>query len=295
MSRAVAATLGGVLLLLASPLAEARQHHPARGHRIVASSSAALDGFTTPTGAYSFRKLKSTYAGPAIRIRRASDNAETDIAFLGCTGFTGCPWDEAAAAAHCAATPCFGRTWYDQVGSLDMIQATAGNQPQLIFNCNGTLPCFRTTTSTQNLSSVGNATPATGVVSFGVVANRSAGTAGFCAWLRQNGLNNRLATNNLANSWTLSGPATSVLAAASDAGWHSVQGVINGASSSHTVDGVNTLGTVTGNTTAGPAQISGGAAVTCDFAESIVWDNYIHTTGDKAFLRSNQQSFWNTP
>ena len=69
-------------------------HAPYRAHRIVPAATAVdppLDTLTTPSNAYSFRKLRSAYAGNAIRIRRASDNAEIDIGF---SGF--CPWPRRA-------------------------------------------------------------------------------------------------------------------------------------------------------------------------------------------------------
>jgi len=227
-------------LLGASGASEARMHHPYRGHRIVPVASAPLDGFTTPSGAYSFRKLKSTYSGSAIRIRRASDNAELDIGFLGFTSFTGAPWDEAAAVAHCAATSCFVKTMYDQSGNArDVVNATAANQPALNFSCNGpNKPCAELLDSTDLMSGSATPGPATGVVSIGGVFRRTTGV-GLCSVLRQNGLasSNRIQTaNGIANTWTLAGGTSGTInATAADAAWHTTAGVINGASSSLTI------------------------------------------------------------
>lgn len=288
-----AAALAAVLALAGA--ADARQHFPARGHRILPGGAAPLDAFATPSGAYSFRKLRSTYAGPAVRIRRASDNLETDINFLGCTGFTGCPWDEAAASAHCNATTCSGVTWYDQSGlARHLTQATPANQPVLVFNCNGFLPCFRATASTQTLVAAGSVTPASGLLSFSVVANRSAGT-GACGWLRQNGTAavNRILANTVAAQWTIAATG-SIVATANDNVWHSAQAVINAASSLLSIDGADTTGSVTGGVGAGTPSISGGAG-TCNWAESIVWDAYALTAGERATLTANQRSFFGTP
>lgn|SRR5574343_234897 len=76
--------------------------------------------------AYSWRKLKST-ATLCMRIRRSSDNAETDI------GFNGTIWDEAAITAFVGASNGFIRTYYDQSGNgrnreINVIAA----QPQLV-------------------------------------------------------------------------------------------------------------------------------------------------------------------
>jgi hypothetical protein len=288
--------LAALLLFAALTPADARMHAPYRGHRIVPGGGA-LDGITasTPSGAYSFRKLKSTYAGPAIRLRRASDNAELDINFLGCTGFTGCPLDTAAALAHCASTTCFLSAWYDQSGlARHLVQATAGSQPTFVFNCIGAQPCIQTTTGAITAASVASVTPATGVVSFSIVANRPVGTAGFCGWARQNGIGNRITTNNVLNQWGLvGGTSGNLLVTAADNAWHSVQAALNGAASNVLVDGVNTTGTATGNTVAGTAQIiGGGGGVTCYHTEAIIWDNYVLAAGEQAALTSNQRGFW---
>jgi hypothetical protein len=256
---------------------------------------APLDTFASPSGAYSFRKLKSAYSGPAIRIRRASDNLETDINFLGYVPGLGSPWDEAAAAAHCAATTCFLRTWYDQSGAgKDLVQTVAANQPSLVFNCKGSLPCWR-------ISNVGtvtlvttSTTPATGVVSFSAVASRDSG-AGNCFWLRQNGNLNKLQTGT-ANFWNLiGGTSGTVAAAAADGAWHAAQGVLNAASSSLTIDGTATTGTATGIVTAGVTGILGSTTSVCSGGEAILWDAYPLTTTEIAALTANQRSFWGTP
>lgn len=294
----VAGVLGA--LLAAVPAADARMHHPARGHRIVASVVAPLDAFTVPSGAYSFRKLKSTYSGPALRIRRASDSLELDISFLGCTGFTGCPWDEAAAVAHCAATTCFIRTWHDQSGAArHLVQATAVNQPQLIFSCiGGSLPCVRLTTGlTQELVS-SSYTPATGVVSLSLVSQRSTGS-GACRALGAiaGAAGTRLQYRSAAVGYSLVGGVSgTIVTGGTEAAPHSVQAVVSGASSSVTVDGAAAVtGTVAGTTVAGGIGMAGVAATSCDIGEGVVWDNYVLAAGEIAALTANQRSFWGTP
>jgi len=298
MRRIAAAAL---LVLLAASTADARQHFPARGHRILPASSAPLDAFTQPSGAYSFRKLKSPYAGPAVRLRRAGDNAETDINFLGCTGFTGCPWDEAAAIAHCAATSCFVKTRYDQSGNgRDQTQATAANQPALVFNClNTSLPCIEMTSATQSLSS-GSLTPATGVMSLSIVANRVTVAVGQCLFLSgDGGSGNRIVSSSSnANQWNLISPGgggISPVAGVTSNAWHAAQAVVNGAASNFKIDSTDNTGTATGAVTAGGILTSGVAGLTCRGAEVIVWDNYALTAGEATALAANQKSFWGTP
>ena len=54
-------------------------------HGIISSSGGSvpllLDTYSGAAVAYSLRKIKSTYNGYAIRVRRASDNTSQDIGF----------------------------------------------------------------------------------------------------------------------------------------------------------------------------------------------------------------------
>jgi hypothetical protein len=87
-----------------------------------------LDLYPNAAMAYSLRKLRKAYTGAAVRIRRSSDNAETDIGFLANGDF-----DSAAAVAFCGVGNGFITTWYDQSGnSRNQTQTTAANQPQII-------------------------------------------------------------------------------------------------------------------------------------------------------------------
>jgi len=272
-------------------------HAPYRGHRIVAAAAAPpLDTFTTPTGAYSFRALRSAYAGPAIRIRRASDNAETDIYFLGFTSFTGAPIDTAAALAHCAATPCFGTKWYDQSGAArDIVQATAANQPTLVFNCTPAgLPCFQTETNTDLVITAAGVTPTTGIASLSGVAKRTAGN-GTCTPIRlNNGI--RILTGGVLASWLLQSASVTIHtnAAVPENAWHSALGVIAGAASSiFRIDDVETTNATGGtDVAAGSMGVLGGLTTNCQYVEAVAWNNYVLTAPERAALVNNQRSFW---
>lgn len=92
----------------------------------VASFSGLLDDYPGAAAAYSLRLLDSTYTGSAIRVRRASDNAEQDI------GFDNNELDTSALATFCSGTDGFVKTWYSQIGaSLDMTQTTTTRQPKI--------------------------------------------------------------------------------------------------------------------------------------------------------------------
>jgi hypothetical protein len=86
-----------------------------------------LDIYPNAAAAYSLRKLRSTYTGSAIRVRRSNDNAEQDIGF----GLIGL--DTAALLSFVGANNGFVTTWYDQSGNnRNATQTTAANQPQIV-------------------------------------------------------------------------------------------------------------------------------------------------------------------
>ena len=107
-----------------------------------------LDTYPGALGAYSFRKLSSTYSGNCIRVRRSSDNTEQNI------GFVNNVLDTASLLTFVGAGNGFITTWYDQSGnSKDVTQSTGVNQPRIVIS--GTLvtnpsngkPCLNYTTA----------------------------------------------------------------------------------------------------------------------------------------------------
>lgn len=86
-----------------------------------------LDTYPNAAAAYSVRKLRTAYTGSAIRVRRSSDNAESDI------GFSGGNLDTTSLTSFCGAANGFVTTWYDQSGNArNATQTTAANQPQIV-------------------------------------------------------------------------------------------------------------------------------------------------------------------
>lgn len=87
-----------------------------------------LDSYTSGLwGAYSLRKLLTSYAGSAIRVRRSSDNTEQDFGFSG--GFL----DTVSLLSFCGAGNGFVTKWYDQSGAgHDFVQTTTSAQPQIV-------------------------------------------------------------------------------------------------------------------------------------------------------------------
>lgn len=84
-----------------------------------------LDGFSTqPVHAYSLRRLKTSYSGSAINVRRVSDSATKDI------GFRNGALDLSTLGIFCLATDCYVTTWYDQIGASNLT-APSGQQPRI--------------------------------------------------------------------------------------------------------------------------------------------------------------------
>jgi hypothetical protein len=86
-----------------------------------------LDTYSGAAVAYSVRLLSSTYAGPAIRVRRSSDNTEQNIGFDSSGNL-----DTASLLSFCGAGNGFVTTWYDQSGNGVNISTSIASQQPLI-------------------------------------------------------------------------------------------------------------------------------------------------------------------
>ena len=113
-----------------------------------------LDDYPGAAAAYSLRRLDTTYTGSAIRVRRASDNAEQDI------GFDNNELDTSALATFCSGTNGFVKTWYDQSGNANnATQTSTSAQPKIYDSSTGvvtenSLPALQgSSTCTINIAS----------------------------------------------------------------------------------------------------------------------------------------------
>jgi hypothetical protein len=235
--------------------------------------------------AYSFRKLKANYAGAAVRLRRTSDNAQTDI------GFVGIDLDAGFAAGFCAATTCYVAKWYDQSGNIrDIIQIsnTPTDQPQFFAPCINGKACLQVAQATHSLSSA-SWTPAL-PVSISRVSSRAGGT-GACPTSTNDVTGNRIVDRNPLG-YTLAGSAGTIDITVGDASFHAVTGVVNGALSSLSDNGAVTSGNVTGTAAAGGMYLAGPGAGTCTFGEFLAWSGYALTATEVAALTADQRSYW---
>jgi hypothetical protein len=87
-----------------------------------------LDTYSGAAAAYSLRKLKSSYIGSAIRVRRSIDNTEQNIGFNTDGGL-----DTSLLLSFVGGGNGFVTTWYDQSGNgKNALQTTASNQPFIV-------------------------------------------------------------------------------------------------------------------------------------------------------------------
>ena len=87
-----------------------------------------VDVYSGAAAAYSVRKLRGAYSGPAVRVRRSNDNAEQDIGFTALGNL-----DESALSTFVGVNSGFITTWYDQSGnSKNAIQTIAASQPRIV-------------------------------------------------------------------------------------------------------------------------------------------------------------------
>lgn len=112
---------------------------------IIASSRASaappvgllLDTYPGAAAAYSLRKLRTAYAGSAIRVRRSSDNTETDI------GFVSDVLDTSTLLTFCGVGTGTVIIWYDQSGNARNLTTDLSiSRPRIVIS--GVLQLFGT-------------------------------------------------------------------------------------------------------------------------------------------------------
>lgn len=113
----------------------------ARGHvfqQAVAGFSGPLDGVDDIVVAFSMRRLLASYEGNCLKLRRASDDAESDFGFDANGDL-----DIAAIATFLSATTGYGVTWYDQSGNgVNASQSVDADQPLFVASAINSRPTF---------------------------------------------------------------------------------------------------------------------------------------------------------
>jgi len=154
-----------------------------------------LNDYSGAAAAYSLRLLDNTYSGSAVRVRRASDNAEQDIAF------SNNELDTATLETFASGTDAFVTTWYDQSGNgNNATQTTASAQPQIVSSGSTILkngkPAVQNDGSNDYLVNTGGLTTSDNHMILSVHSNI---TSGFVFSLGYNDLNSILLWVNTSN------------------------------------------------------------------------------------------------
>ncbi len=132
---------------------------------------------TDVLAAYSLRKLSSTYAGDAVRVRRTSDNSEQDIGFDSSNNL-----DTSSLTTFLSSSDGFITKWFDQSGNNRDGAQTSANK-QFIIATAGTIETKNGLPTTKGGNSKhvaisGFPTTSQPITTFDVYAHHSAGAAG---------------------------------------------------------------------------------------------------------------------
>lgn len=248
-----------------------------------------LDAITTPaSAAYGFRRLRTAYAGPAMKVFSVA-NGFLDI------GFVGNEFDWATAAAFCPGETCIISIGYDQSGN-NRTGNQSGSAPTLRFNCAGARPCARANTDGAYLVYAGPVWVAkTSLVAIGM---RASGTEQ-CGWVQKG--NNVFTAGPAPNQWYSSDytSADYTFGPAAEGQWHAGMAITP-------ANATPSIGRVDATETSGPAQTgaagagnilfwNGSAATDCRHMEVMVWDNYALTPAERNALSTNQRNWMGLP
>lgn len=281
--------------------------------------------FTAWYGLRAYSAAKAAAEVNAIDLRRVSDSATCTVKVatngtLDLTVGTVCNGGTQTVTDWIGASSATVSKIYDQTAgnacgaaSCDLVQATAAAQPDLILNCNGSLPCLRRVNGggTQcELVSANTFAPASKNVSISTVANRVSGGQFSATWMMPEGPGAGASRNGIrltssaacggSPCWTLTSATGDIPFAATDAAWHAANGAIatDPATSTFNIDGVEatTTGAEGATVTDAPTVrwTSASATLTVEWAEGGFQDNTVWSGTIRTNLCHNQRLYWNT-
>jgi hypothetical protein len=280
------------------------------------AASTTLGVTATPQAAYSLsRRVNTSYSGPLFRVRRSSDNVETDIPQA--SGVV----DAAALATAVGSSDAFVTALYDQSGfARHLTQATAAAQPRvatagtlvtsggkLAFTTDGTDDVLFIASDIGLLSSPG--------VTSAMVLKAAAPAGASRSWAESNSASSSNqyghAQPNNAGSYSsgiiqnTSGAAVATgTAAMFNGAIHQISAVDTTAAYSQWLDAAVDVNAVayTGRDTAGKNRFAIGGVVrsgslapfAMTFSELALWGSALGTT-DRQTVEANQKAFYGTP
>lgn len=257
----------------------------------IAAAPLLLDGIAaTVKGAFSLRRLRASYGGPALQVRRSSDSAMQDIGFVS--------------------------RWYDQSGlGQDVAQPAAGQQPRIVAsgavktmgNATARPGMLLASSAQQGLFNAAFAITAASSYAAAIVAERTAASGGYDRVLSYTGNGNNDYDNPSSVIFALyqgglegyqNGDRSN---AAIGTGPFQAASVWTGAAHTMTVDGVSGAAVAASGTLNSPGWLGigcryGGPSDSWDgfHAEHIIISGAL-TAADQAAIRTSQQAYYGTP
>jgi hypothetical protein len=255
-----------------------------------------LDSVTaTATAAYSTRKLRSAYAGAAMRVINTTTTSQADI------GFTGNDLNTAALATACSGATCRIVEWYDQSGAgnntgLDSTTVAAVVNAGVNYTLNGHVAVRTLGAGAGDCLGVTMAiAPPT---TFGVVANitsyvtNSALTSGTSGGFE-------MTMGPTATSWQLYNTGTALNGGTYTTGTsYGVIAVVDGVNSTLIASGVVKIPTgMSPGTASSASQLVGGANGPACFdgymPEFIIFNSNL-SGADRSAMAANWTAYWGT-
>lgn len=247
------------------------------------------------SGALSWYGLRAysnaTKGASLVRIRRVSDNAEQDFASLS-TGAL----DRASIVTFLAATTGRFVTFYDQITTRHVTQATAANQAVVNLSGIGSLVTADfTAASTHSYASAGTLTQAQPFTwnGFAKSVNNGGAQTLFIADDSFGSISFRSPGDNTAFAYA----GTVLSATAADGSFHALTAVHNGASSDMNVDGTTTSGNAGASGPGGAliqlGQFNGTQFFNGSFCEGGIWVA-VFSGAQSSSMSTNQHAYWDS-
>jgi hypothetical protein len=240
--------------------------------------------------AYTFADIGAN----AVRLREDGGNTESDFATIAGGGL-----DTSAISTFKGANNLFVVKVYDQVGSNDLEQATAANQPKFILSALGSRPAMEdngsASTLLQSLNTLAFDVPPWTFSTVYEVLTVNDGMIAIGSVQAFPQLRVNLA--GAANTVRINLPDVGVSASATDNAWHALQGVFGAATLDANVDGSPNT---TANTTATPMLARKLDLFSFDNSSNYLrgyigevgfWDSDF-SSGESSSMSANQHSYW---
>lgn len=198
----------------------------------------------TARAAFGMRKLRADYSGNCVRLRRSSDNAESDFGFV-----SNLHLDTIAIDSFIGGSTGFLTTWYDQSGNgFDITQTTASQQPEYVPSVQNGRSIARFSDSNDTVMSN---TSFSATQPFEMITNLSAGTLALEIQQPIRGAPNTifLGFDSTANEMSLRAGASGIISLSIPFSMKLINAIFDGASSLAFLNGVqsSTFDTSTNN------------------------------------------------